>query len=94
MLQAFGTNRFSFFMVSIVACLAFIFGDVINVGGREDSFLLTDARSQQISIMRVLLDQGVDVKPRDRMRPTVLIWTLTNGSEAEVGVLFRGVLPS
>ena len=94
MLQAFGTNRFSFFMVSIVACLAFIFGDVVNVGGREDSFLLTDARSQQISIMRVLLDQGADVNLRDKMGPTVLIWTSINGSEAEVGVPFRGVLPS
>ena len=63
--RALCTYRCSFFLAAAIICLAFVFGDPVDAGMREDSLLLTGARSQQLSIVRASLEQGADMSIRD-----------------------------
>ena len=77
----------SFFLAAGIICLAFVFGDPVDAGMREDSLLLTGARSQQLSIVRASLNQGADVNARDELGRTPLMWSAFHGSVTILEIL-------
>ena len=82
--------RFSFFLAAAIICLAFVFGDPVGAGMREDSLLLIGARSQQLSIVRASLKQGADVNARDELGRTPLMWSAFHGSLTILEILIAG----
>ena len=74
------TYQCNFVLVGLIICLAFVFGDPVDAGVREDSLLLTGARSQQLSIVRASLKQGADVDTRDELGRTPLMWSAFHGA--------------
>ena len=87
MSRALCSYQCSCFLAGAIICLAFVFGDRVDAGMREDSLLLTGARSQQISIVRASLKQGADVNARDELGRTALVWAAITGRENTVVVL-------
>ena len=84
------TYQCNFVLVGLIICLAFVFGDPVDAGMREDSLLLTGARSQQLSIVRASLKQGADVNARDELGRTPLMWSAFHGSVTILEILIAG----
>ena len=85
--RALCAYRFSFFLAAAIICLAFVFSSPVDAGMREDSLLLTGARSQQISIVSASLKQGADVNARDELGRTPLMWSAFHGSVTILEIL-------
>ena len=85
--RALCTYRCSFFLAAVIICLAFVFGDCAGAGVREDSLLVTGARSQQLSIVRASLKQGADVNARDELGRTPLMWSAFHGALTILDIL-------
>ena len=87
MSRTLSSYQYSFFLAVAIICLTFVFGDPVHAGMREDSLLLTGARSQQISIVRASLKQGTDVNARDELGRTPLMWSAFHGSVTILEIL-------
>jgi len=87
MSSALCSYQCSFFLAVAIICLAFVFGHPVDAGMREDSLLLTGARSQQLSIVRASLKQGADVNARDELGRTPLMWSAFHGSVTILEIL-------
>ena len=87
MSRTLSSYQYSFFLAVAIICLTFVFGDPVDAGMREDSLLLTGARSQQLSIVRASLKQGADVNARDELGRTPLMWSAFHGSVTILEIL-------